>query len=355
MRATTETTTAADQEGLYAPGVDHYTSPQRRDAVKQLWEEPVTFKILEYALSQLPRGKRLSVMDIGCGAGEGLHLLKALRATRSVPDLPPLTYRGLDLDEGLLKLAARTHHDEDDAQFWHGDIRTDIPEEPFDMYLSCGVPYSHLSADELLDTLTRLFKQVSRHKAQSIVVIDVLGRYSLEWVPNWGRARWPYRMSFFHSEQQADEVLMTFWDAQALTTCVRTASASADCRVSQQQLFDRSVMVGRHTATGQFNPKLSPYRLLVNRLENGMPVATDELRMPEVPDEAPDSIRMFYSGFGHRWNAVLDYMSQRSRDLEPAVAGPMLARGLRAVEHTMASGLGAGHSLTAVITLDGRQ
>ncbi|NEA46906.1 class I SAM-dependent methyltransferase [Streptomyces sp. SID10815] len=354
MRITAEKTEAPGQEGLYAPGIDHYSSPQRRDAVKKLWEEPVTFAILQAALEQVPRSGNLSVMDIGCGAGEGLHLLKALRATRSLPDLPRLSYRGLDLDEGLLRLAARTHHDEDDAEFWHGDIRTDIPEEPFDIYLSCGVPYSHLTADELQSTLSRLFRQVKQNKAQSVVVIDVLGRYSLEWVPNWGLTRWPYRMNFFHSEQQADTVPMTFWDAHTLSSCVRTASAAAGCPVKRQRLFDRSIMVGRHTATGQFNPGLPPYRLLVNRLENGMAVAADELRMPQVPDDAPDSIRMFYAGFRRQWNDVLDVMAQRASNLPPAVAALMLARGLRAVEHKLASGLGTGHSLTAVITLDGR-
>ncbi|MFF1488846.1 class I SAM-dependent methyltransferase [Streptomyces sp. NPDC058319] len=354
MRISAEKTQVRGREGLYAPGIDHYTSPQRRDAVKRLWEEPITFAILRSALEEVPRTGSLSVMDIGCGAGEGLHLLRALRATRSLPDLPRLSYRGLDLDEGLLRLAARTHHDEDDAEFWHGDIRTDIPEEPFDIYLSCGVPYSHLTADELLSTLTRLFAQVRQNRGQSVVVIDVLGRYSLEWVPNWSRTRWPYRMSFFHSEQRTDDVPMTFWDAHTLSNCVRTASAAAGCPVRRQRLFDRSVMVGRHTATGQFNPGMPPYRLLVNRLEDGVAVATDELRMRQVPEEAPDSIRMFYASFRRQWNDVLDYIGQRSSRLPAAVAAPMLARGLRAVEHKLASGLGTGHSLTAVITLDGR-
>ncbi|MFJ6699391.1 methyltransferase domain-containing protein [Streptomyces sp. NPDC091272] len=351
--STTELVGAEAQSGLYAPGADHYTSPQRRDAVKQLWEEPVTFSILQSALSQVPRASGLSVMDIGCGAGEGLHLLKALRATRTLPDLPHLTYRGLDLDRGLLDLAARTHHDEDDAQFWHGDIRTDIPDDPFDIYLSCGVPYSHLTADELLATLTRLFSSVRRNRTQSVVVIDVLGRYSLEWAPRWNESRWPYRMSFFHSDQAADEVLMTFWDAHSLRSCVSRAAGAAGCAISRQKLFDRSVMVGRHTATGQFNPGLAPYRTLINRMEDGETVPLGELRAPRIPHHAPDVVRAFYSRFATQWNSVLDAVAEQSRGLPPAVAGPMLARGLRAVEHSLASGLGTGHSLTAVITLDG--
>ncbi|MFG2373084.1 hypothetical protein ACGFY9_16590 [Streptomyces sp. NPDC048504] len=121
MQSTVSSQNSSAPARACAPGADHYASSQRRDAVKVLWEEPVTFSILQSALAQLPRSGKLSVMDIGCGAGEGLRLLRALRATRSLPNLPRITYRGLDLDE-------------DDAQFWHGDIRTDLPESPFDIY-----------------------------------------------------------------------------------------------------------------------------------------------------------------------------------------------------------------------------
>lgn len=346
---------SAGHSGLYAPGIDHYASPQRRDAVKKLWEEPVTFQILQAALAQVPRSERLNVMDIGCGAGEGLHLLRALDATRSAPALPRLTYRGLDLDAGLLSLAARTHHDEDDAEFWHGDVRKDLPEEPFDLYLSCGVPYSHLTAEELRSTLTSLLSTVRRHRTRSVIVIDVLGRYSLEWAPRWDETRWPYRMSFFRSAQPAEEVPMTFWDAGSLGACIRAAATDADCGIERQQLFDRSIMVGRHTTTGHFNPGLPPYRTLINRLENGATVPLEELRAPAVDDRAPQAVQAFFKRFAHEWNAVVDAAaaSPRAAELPQHVVGPMLARGLREVEHRLGSGLGVGHSLSAVITADG--
>ncbi|RSO40600.1 hypothetical protein DMH15_14665 [Streptomyces sp. WAC 06725] len=343
-------------DGLYAPGVDHYTSPHRRDPVKKLWEEPVTFAILQAALAEVPQRQELSVMDIGCGAGEGLHLLRALSATRNLPNLPRLTYRGLDLDEGLLSLAARTHHDEDDAEFWHGDVRTDLPETPFDLYLSCGVPYSHLTEEELRATLARLFAIVRRNRTRSVAVIDVLGRYSLEWLPQWGRTRWPYRMSFFQSDQQAQDVPMTFWDAHQLNACISASAAQAGCRVERRQLFDRSIMVGRHTATGHFNPGLPPYRTLINQLETGAMVPPEQLLAPRVPDDSPEVVRAFFGRFRAQWNAVVEAAStqDRRRRLPPDIAGPMIARGLRAVEHRLACGLGVGHSLTAVITVSER-
>ncbi|GGV21691.1 class I SAM-dependent methyltransferase [Streptomyces spectabilis] len=356
MQNVMATPSSSASTDAYAPGLDHYASRHRRDAVKRLWEEPVTFSILRAALAQVPTSRSLSVMDIGCGAGEGLHLLRALHATRALADLPRITYRGLDLDEGLLRLAARTHHEEDDAEFWHGDIREDLPEDPFDLYLSCGVPYSHLTADELLAALTRVFTAVRRNRTRSVVVVDVLGRYSLEWVPNWGRARWPYRMSFFQSDQEAQDVPMTFWDAGGLRDCIGQAARNAGAHMERQQLFDRSIMVGRHTATGQFNPQLPPYRTLINLLEDGDAVPLEDLRAPAVPEQAPPVQRAFFSQLFTQWNDVLDAAgaSTRARSLPAAVGGPMVARGLRAVEHRLSSGLGVGHSLSAVVTLDER-
>ncbi|WP_030675682.1 class I SAM-dependent methyltransferase [Streptomyces sp. NRRL B-1347] len=356
MRNVMATPSSSAPTDAYAPGLDHYASRHRRDAVKTLWEEPVTFSILQAALSQVPKSTSLSVMDIGCGAGEGLHLLRALHATRALTELPRITYRGLDLDEGLLRLAARTHHEEDDAEFWHGDIRADLPEDHFDLYLSCGVPYSHLTAEELQAALTQVFAAVRRNRTRSVLVVDVLGRYSLEWVSRWDRARWPYRMSFFQSSQEARDVPMTFWDAGGLRDCIRQAARNAGGRIARQQLFDRSIMVGRHTATGQFNSRLAPYRTLVNLLEDGAAVALDDLRAPAVPEQAPPVQRAFFSQLFTQWNDVLDAAgaSDRVRRLPAAVGGPMVARGLRAVEHRLSPGLGVGHSLSAVVTIDER-
>ncbi|MEV0444667.1 hypothetical protein AB0I84_28650 [Streptomyces spectabilis] len=74
MQNVMATPSSSASTDAYAPGLDHYASRHRRDAVKRLWEEPVTFSILRAALAQVPTSRSLSVMDIGCGAGEGLHL-----------------------------------------------------------------------------------------------------------------------------------------------------------------------------------------------------------------------------------------------------------------------------------------
>ncbi|MFF9581289.1 hypothetical protein [Streptomyces achromogenes] len=67
-------------------------------------------------------------------------------------------------------------------------MREYIPDEPYDLYFSSGVPYSHLTPRELTDVLSRIFTAVRRNRTCSVVVVDVLGRYSIEWADRWDRS-----------------------------------------------------------------------------------------------------------------------------------------------------------------------
>src|SRR6185437_1704822 len=83
----------------YTAGLEHYSSPARRDAVKRLWEEPVTHAIIRKATYSMHPEEPLRVMDIGCGAGDGFQFFAdALTGTQ-------ISYLGIDVDDGLLNLA----------------------------------------------------------------------------------------------------------------------------------------------------------------------------------------------------------------------------------------------------------
>lgn len=334
----------------YAGAVDHYASDQRRDAVKRLWEEPVTLSVLRSAISEIPDRDKVRVLDVGCGAGEGLHLLRALEAARTGPRLGHLEYCGVDLDADLLSLARQVHHEDQSARFECADMRGELPDEPFDLYLSFGVPYSHLEPRELEEVLAGLFASVRRHRMRSVIVIDVLGRYSIEWVPRWGQRRWRYNMSFFQGGKTGDDVPMTFWDPPGLRAQIENAAARTGSHLTRVAFIDRSIMIGRHTATGQFNPALPPFRTLINHLESGGSVDPGQLRLTDPPTDAPPPIGAFFGRLQEKWNAVVDVAERLPAQSE--VSGPMLARGLREVEHRTAAGLGTGHSLAAVITVD---
>ncbi len=89
MSAPMASTPAMTSAG-YAGAVDHYLSPDRHDAVKRLWEEPATRKLLDDALGYLMEDGPLRVLDVGCGGGDGLSLLRSASRRLFAPGKPAL-------------------------------------------------------------------------------------------------------------------------------------------------------------------------------------------------------------------------------------------------------------------------
>ncbi|MTE22076.1 methyltransferase domain-containing protein [Streptomyces sp. TRM43335] len=316
--------------------------------MKVLWEEPVTAGIISESFRYTGGRSDLRVVDIGCGAAEGLRLMLPLVQASS----RTLHYTGIDLDVGLLGLAREQFADRPGTSFVEGDMRYDLPEEPADVYFSCGVPYSHLAPDELTRTLANIFRTIRRNRSRSSVVVDVLGRYSLEWEPHWESAHRDYHMSFFNSKKPSSATPMSFWDSQALLACIGEAVQQAGSTFERVTFHDRSIMVGRHTSTRQYNPTLSPYRDLINRLEAGDgAIAARDLMFPSPVRQAPWPISSFHHRFAAQWDGEIA-RRYSGRQYLSAAGARSLARGLRAIEHRISPGLGVGHSLTAVIGLD---
>lgn len=338
----------------YSGALDHYLSPARRDAVKSYWEEPATQRVFDDALAHLPAEGPLRVLDIGCGVGDALRLLRsAPRSQHRTLPADSVRYTGVDLNEDLLTAARWLHGDTENVTLVCDDMR-DYAAGEFDLCVATGVPYSHLTSAELEDVLTGLFTAARQNARPSAVVVDVLGRYSIEWTSQWQRRRWPYRMSFFATEQAAASTDMTCYSAAELRAVIATAAQRAGCRLSGIDCYDRSILVGRHSSTAEFTPGLRPYRRLVNDLFNPeVEVDYDELLFePYVPD-APEPITRFFTDYARQWNALVTEVRELGRSTADAehVAGvlqPMLAAGLNRLETTQQQGLGVGHSLAAV-------
>jgi SAM-dependent methyltransferase len=335
----------------YAGAGDHYTSPVRRDWVKRAWEEPAFRRHLDDAFHRARRlGLRadLDVLDVGCGTGVALDLLHEVPALAS----GALTLRratGLDLDDALLAIARDRFADDQRVSFVKGDLASAPATGPHDVVLSSGVPFSHLVPDELEPALARLASVAlgGSEPRTALMVIDVLGRYSLEWTTRWGDPRWDYRMSFFATDTDVGATPMTTWSGRDLTGVIGRAAATAGARVADLRLFDRSLSVGRHTMTGEYTPGLPRLRDLVDALAEA-DVAPDptllriDLRLPDAPEE----ILSHHAAFIATWNATLD---AAAADRLP---GPELATRLRSLEADFESaGLGVGHSLTAFAVL----
>jgi SAM-dependent methyltransferase len=348
----------------YAGAGQHYTSPTRRDWVKRAWEEPAFHRHLDDALRGAHReglSASLDVLDVGCGTGVALDLLLATPALAD-GTLTLVRATGLDLDEGLLTIARERYADDARVAFVTGDL-TDPPSTgPHDLVLSSGVPFSHLEPAELERSLTLLARTAlgrgaAEHGAGReaghgagrtvLVVVDVLGRYSLEWTTRWDATRWDYRMSFFSTDVDVSSTPMTTWSGSDLAATIARAAESAGATLAGLTLVDRSIAVGRHTMTGEYTPGLPRLRDLVDALvEPEVTVDLAALRIALTLPDAPADVLAQHATFAAAWNAALD---DAERDGTPQ---PELAVRLRELEAGFeSSGLGIGHSLTAFAVL----
>ncbi len=335
----------AHPDDAYAGAGGHYTSPTRRDWVKRAWEEPAFRRHLDVALRRahlLGMRTQVDALDVGCGAGIALELLLetpaledgTLRLTRAT---------GLDLDDALLELARQRFASDPRMTFVRGDMSDAPATGPHDLVLSSGVPFSHLEAPVLERALTRLaavaVTPAGDDPRVALLVVDVLGRYSLEWTTRWGRTRWDYRMSFFATDADVSATPMTTWDGPSMRAVLERSAAAAGTRVLDLTLVDRSLAVGRHMMTGEYTPDLPRLRDLVDGLAGSdVDIDPSELRIDLALPTAPPAVLAHHGAFAAAWNAALE---------EP-LPGPLLAERLREVETDFeGAGLGVGHSLTA--------
>jgi SAM-dependent methyltransferase len=345
------------QPAAYASAIPHYLSPDRRDPVKRYWEEPFSQAVLRSAVAGLPTASHaVRVLDIGAGTGDGFALLSSALQNPDAAGLPApaVDYVGMDFDPDMVVTANELHEQTPNVTFVQGDVLDGVPDEPFDLYMSAGVPYSHLSTDELAVALSGITHNIKVHDRAAAVVVDVLGRYSLEWAANWDKQSWDYEMTFFQESTEAVGAEMTFHSRESLDAAIRTACDAGGLVVDHLDYYDRSIMVGRHTATRTFNKSIPAYRLLINRLYEGdCDLDLGELRLGAIDNVAPAYVSTFFDAFREAWNGRIT----SALDLEHALGtpSPMSRRGLAeklcALEYGLQPGFGSGHSLIGVAYL----
>lgn len=315
--------------------------------------------VLAHALHELRRARPagedrqpLRVLDVGSGTGEGLALLRGERGgSAAVTAECQLSYLGVDVDRAAVAAARSAHPG---AAFEVRDLRDGPPEGLFDLYFSCTAPYSRLKPEELHEVLVALFGKVVRERHRAVFVVDVLGRYSVEWSPRWDETRWDYRAGEIApggGGTGGQDELMTFFDRRSLGAVIEAASDAAGAPVVVS-FTDRSVLAGRHTGTKAFNPDVRPYRALLNELASGNErVRPRELLFDPPETGAPDAVLSFFRDWAREWNELV----REFRDGDPIAEGERarrLADRLLEQERNQQRGLGAGHSLTATVVLD---
>jgi SAM-dependent methyltransferase len=277
-----------------AAGSGRYDRPSglrgKYDNVRIFWEDQITRHMLrphlEPVVRRLEQGRGLRVADLGCGSGDGFEILISVARSR-----PPLEaesvqliprerlgrYTGVDINLNLLDQARARYGGAEDIELLQADLREGLPfragEAPYDVYFTSFGTLSHFHDEALVPLLA----DVARHaEGGALVIGDWLGRYAYEWTSLWdadtSREKWmDYRISYIYPEQERATRKIEGFDLrlmcdEEIRRIVARAEAASGARLRQRALFDRSLFVGRHIDTAEYNPHAVPLRSPVNHL-----------------------------------------------------------------------------------------
>lgn len=410
MTNRTEFYEVAVRAGFY--GRDHGGLFGKKDNARKYWEDMCIKLCLRPVLEELvAKGRRLRVVDLGCGSGEGFELLTHVPARPEPPTrdqdflIAPSDlslYVGLDLSEGMVIQGRENLSAHENVRFGRADLRegwTLSREPPFDLYFSSYGSLSHLSPEEL----ARLFGEICAHvEGSAYFVFDVLGRFSPEWPKYWAvpeAKMLPYNMAYLLQPQDriADHIEWfpcCYWTPPEIERTLREAARAAGVELTEVRMWDRSLFVGRHMDTGILNSSPRAWRYQVNRLlDHGYRGQVDQLEIDlgflaphqGASPEAWERLQGYASG----WNAVVRLLGalMAGRDSEvraaiegapPAlsedmkmlawlsrnqsrfpvadswssVVGPQVAVVLRNLELSQPSPVGCGHALFGIVRID---
>lgn len=399
-----------------AIGAYDYHSPGlfgKHDNVRRFWEDRFTRQVTReflhpFMADKYSQGGGIRVMDLGCGAGEGFKILTTLSPT-------PLTlsdrveyllteedvacYKGVDLSTDMIE-KAKSLHPGSRSEFIVADLNDGLPiaedEAPYDLYFSSYGSLSHLETP----ALSRLVEQIGdRSSKRTIFIADLLGRFSYEWPGYWGdgtevgEVRQPYSMSYIYLPHkrhslEIDRFPITFWTGKAWHRFMEEVTQRQGVEISRFRLCDRSILVGRHLSTGEFNPSAPSLREYVNSLyETDVRTDLSQLIFTYEPQRQHPQLNEFFQGMQNAWNAVvyacLDALGDRPNphlqleklpgvvkaavekiqhvvriaeslhfdDPRANFVEPQLAYLLRDLEWNLQRGLGASHGLLALYEL----
>ena len=187
-------------------------------------------------------------------------------------------------------------------------------------------------------------------------------------------------MSFFATDLSMGSAEMSVYSAASLSKIFKKAAVDSGVDFEALHFFDRSIAVGRHTMTGEYNRNLEPIRILINELYARKQFDLARLEIKAVPTIDCSATENFHLNFRESWNANIraaqDLISNVSMQRIVDKTGkaplllsrigpsglenkedilPLLADTLRILERDNQPGLGVGHSLIGVAIVDGRR
>jgi SAM-dependent methyltransferase len=384
------------------------------DNVRRFWEDQLSGIFLRPVLNELvdykrQRLERLRILDLGCGCGDGFDLITGV--TSKDPGLYEYIYQaltedmlqeylGLDINDNLLEQARGYYGHNPKMRFEKHDLSTGLPgnEPPFDVYHTSYGTMSHFDDEQAI----KIISDICRHApSKAIFIGDWLGRYSYEWQDLWHMSPneeyfMDYRISYIFPAHERDQVdipvfplrLMIKDEIMAIIDRVRHDTG---IDIKPLQFFDRSILVGRHLETGDYNKHCQDLRLPINSLfESYVRTDLERLMVNYIPRAGFAYLNNFFESFFMCCNSLVEHTiamlagldaGETKTRIEPSypeplkeairsmrgvveaasmlqygdpranIIEPQLGYSLRKLEIDLQPGTGMGHSLVGIFAI----
>jgi SAM-dependent methyltransferase len=323
------------------------------DNVRRFWEDQVSAVFLRRALHDLMewKGQRqqgVRILDLGCGSGDGYDLIMGV-ATRepgineymvgALTEDMLREYVGLDLNEDLIRQAEDFYGGNAKMRFVQDDLSDGLPpavmkdEPPFDFYFTSFGTLSHFHDEQNV----KIIADICRHAPEyALFMGDWLGRYSYEWQDLWhhpvGEEYFmDYRISYIYPEEERDKVEVSSFPLRLISRdeiaqIVERASREAGVEIRPLVYYDRSIFIGRHMDTGDYNRNCPKLRGPVNSLfESYVRTDLESLLVDYVPRHGFDYLNNFFEMFFLSCNTLVKYTISllAQYDCERGIMGPV--------------------------------
>lgn len=335
-----------------AVGTGKYEKPSgllgKYDNVRRFWEDQVTACFLaphmhDLVQRKVGQGEGIRILDLGCGSGDGFELLSAATVREAEmsrvnigvlrPDVLS-NYVGVDINEDLICQAESCFGGLPGMQFVQGDLSDGLPEvvlneTPFDFYFAGYGTLSHFH-DELT---AKIIADICRHApGKALFMGDWLGRYSYEWQDLWHHPLdreyfMDYRISYIYSVEERDKVEVSSFPLRLMTrdeimAIIGKAAAQSGAEIRPLVFFDRSLFIGRHIETGDYNKHCPKLRTAVNSLfERCRRTDLQSLIVNYVPREGFDDLNDFFGLFFDSCNRLVSVTKELLEECDGAKSG----------------------------------